>query len=296
MKRNKCKCPICNRYISKSNIKKHENVCQQKYLNLNKEEKQKRVYYDYIYSLIDKDFCKVESGFKCPYCEKVVKSFSGLKHHILCCSSNPNILDELNKYKDTRLSSCKKGRDKKSSYPSWNKGLTKYTDERLKKQGDKLSKRYKCGELTGSFKGKKHTQETKDKLRKAALERGLGGHCYKKVYKLDKYTFDSSFEEILALDLNKNNIKWNKPKRFNYLDDKDKLHTYTADFYLPDYDLYLDPKNDFLINNINPSLGFSDIQKIKWVMEQNHIKVIILNKDELSWEKIKYKINENKNN
>lgn len=40
-------------------------------------------------------------------------------------------------------------------------------------------------------------------------------------------------------------------------------HTYTPDFYLPEYNVYLDPKNDYLINNINPGLGFKDVDKIR---------------------------------
>ena len=45
---------------------------------------------------------------------------------------------------------------------------------------------------------------------------------------------------------------------------------------------FLDPKNDFLINNKNPALGFTDAEKISLAMQQNNIRVIILNKDHLS--------------
>ena len=65
-----------------------------------------------------------------------------------------------------------------------------------------------------------------------------------------------------------------------------KERRYTPDFYLSEYDIYLDPKNDFLINNINPSLGFFDKEKIQWVSEQNDISVIILDKDQLNWDDI----------
>lgn len=58
------------------------------------------------------------------------------------------------------------------------------------------------------------------------------------------------------------------------------------DIYLVDYDIYLDPKNDFLIENVNPSLGFSDKVKIKLVEEQNQITVLILDKNHLSWKNI----------
>lgn len=61
-----------------------------------------------------------------------------------------------------------------------------------------------------------------------------------------------------------------------------KQHRYTPDFYLPEYDIYLDPKNDYLINNINPSLGYNDVEKIKKVSTQNNIKILILDVNSLT--------------
>ena len=54
-----------------------------------------------------------------------------------------------------------------------------------------------------------------------------------------------------------------------------------------DYDVYLDPKNDFLIKEINPALGFNDCEKIKLVEQQNDITVHVLNKEQLTWTYIK---------
>ena len=53
-----------------------------------------------------------------------------------------------------------------------------------------------------------------------------------------------------------------------------------------DYDIYLDPKNDYLINHSNPTLGYNDCEKIDWVMEQNDVRIIILDKTQLTWDKI----------
>lgn len=50
-------------------------------------------------------------------------------------------------------------------------------------------------------------------------------------------------------------------------------------FYLEDYDVYLDPKNDFLIPG--------DTIKINMVSEQTGKKIIILDKNQLSWDSIK---------
>ena len=43
----------------------------------------------------------------------------------------------------------------------WNKGLTKETDERVRKRANTLKQRYKIGEIIPSFKGKHWTEEQK---------------------------------------------------------------------------------------------------------------------------------------
>lgn len=96
----------------------------------------------------------------------------------------------------------------------------------------------------------------------------------------------SSYELRLAISLDENNIVWIRPKPLKYKDPSGKIRNYFPDFYLPDYDIYLDPKNDFLINQTNPETGFKDTDKIKWVETENNVKIIILNKHQLSWNSI----------
>lgn len=125
-------------------------------------------------------------------------------------------------------------------------------------------------------------------MSKNAKDRGFGGvrpSCrvlYKGVY------LGSSYELLTVEILESLNIRWEQPGRFKYLDPLGKLRTYTPDLYLPDFEAYLDPKNDFLINNINPSLGFKDSEKIKLVMEQNNIVVHVLSKDKITLEGVKH--------
>jgi len=64
----------------------------------------------------------------------------------------------------------------------------------------------------------------------------------KKVERLFK--FDSSWEDAMAIRLDELNINWDRPKAIQYELDG-KLRNYFPDFYLPDYDLYLDPKNPY---------------------------------------------------
>jgi len=230
---------------------------------------------DYIYISRGRDMAmSMEHEFNkpniqyCQYCGKECKNTNSLVNHERLCKKNPNgkksPFIELN-----------------SSRPAWNKGLTKETDERVRRGAELASKT-----LTGRV-GHKHTEEEKKHLSELAKERGLGGFNMRKagIY-YNGVKLDSSYEVILAEDLDVNNIRWERPSRFTYHMD-DTEHTYTPDFYLPDYDIYLDPKNDYLINNVNPNLGYTDIDKIHQVEVENNIKVIILNKDQLNWSSIK---------
>jgi len=58
-----------------------------------------------------------------------------------------------------------------------------------------------------------------------------------------------------------------------------KRRKYYPDFYLSEYDVYLDPKNDWLIQ--------TDSEKIRRCCKQNNIRVFILKENQLEWNKIK---------
>lgn len=64
-------------------------------------------------------------------------------------------------------------------------------------------------------------------------------------------------------------------------------HRYYPDFYLPEFNIYLDPKNDYLINYPSKRFGITDVEKICTVAEQNKVKIIILSKLQINWEYVK---------
>lgn len=212
--------------------------------------------------MIMKNTIKLE----CKFCSKTCKNKNSLAQHQIRCPQNPDKLPPTLPQNPTT---------------SWNKGLTKETDERVRKYGKNISKA-----LTGR-KGTPRTDEEKEHLRKIALERGLGGfNMRNKGILYNGIRLDSSYEVVVAESLDLHQIKWERPKRFSYYIG-DKKRYYTPDFYLPEYDVYLDPKNDFLINNVNPSLGITDKEKIERVMSRHNIRILILDKNNLEWEKIK---------
>jgi len=93
-----------------------------------------------------------------------------------------------------------------------------------------------------------------------------------------KVYLESSYELLVAQELDKNKILWCRPKYLQYnINGVEKK--YYPDFYLMDYDIYLDPKNFFLIEK--------DTIKIELVVKQKNVRILILNKNQLSWNVIK---------
>jgi hypothetical protein len=123
-----------------------------------------------------------------------------------------------------------------------------------------------------------HSAETKKVLSDIAIQRGFGGKNYRKTFEYNGVLLESSYELELAKELDKHNISWVRPKRFKWVDKSGKQRHYTPDFYLPKFDIYLDPKNDYLIK--------IDSVKVMLCSIQNNVTIHVLNKSQLSWDYI----------
>jgi hypothetical protein len=80
---------------------------------------------------------------------------------------------------------------------------------------------------------------------------------------------DSTWEVDLAKWMDARNINWERSKKrhqFLWTDDSGNKRRYYPDFYLPHYNVYLDPKNKYLKN--------VDEQKITRVIRENNIKLV----------------------
>ena len=97
-----------------------------------------------------------------------------------------------------------------------------------------------------TFLGKKHTEESKKKISEGALK-STHRRLRKGVVFYKGVMLDSSWELALAKRLDELQINWIRPEPIQWVDEKSICHNYFADFYLPDYDLYLDPKNPHAI-------------------------------------------------
>lgn len=76
---------------------------------------------------------------------------------------------------------------------------------------------------------------------------------------------ESSWELEIAQLLDNHDIKWIRPKAMKWIDEKQKNRLYYCDFFLPDFNVYLDPKNPYCMT--------LDQYKIIWFKQ--HINLIV---------------------
>lgn len=188
----------------------------------------------------------------CKHCGKECRNLNSLRQHEIRCKENPDHIE----YSPI----CQKGN------PAWNRGLTKETDPRIQQSVNTLKKKFESGELTPSFLGKHHTEESKRKLAKSGGYRkgsGIGKHgWYKGFY------CDSSWELAFVVYNLEHNIKLIRNKeRFPYVFNGKNY------YYIPDFII-----DDTLIE----IKGYKDL---KWKAKHNQFpkdrKLVVLEKNEM---------------
>ena len=174
MENKEYKCDICNK-IFKTGVA----------LGLHKK-------YCYPGKINKKDIYKYPNNI-CPYCGYKSTSKPGIARHVRICKQNPNFdKDFYNKYYINNFGAA------------WNKGLTKETDERIKKYGNTYTNKCKTGEIQIWCKNKQMTPEFKKKVsegRKQYLLEHPDEHPWKNSNK-----FISKPCEYLKEKLKENNI------------------------------------------------------------------------------------------
>lgn len=117
-----------------------------------------------------------------------------------------------------------------------------------------------------------HSEETKLKLREKALSsnhrRLLKSTRTYATRSGEQVLLDSSWEEALARRLDELSVEWVRPKEpLNWIDKRGYNRNYFPDFFLPEFDIYLDPKN--------PAAMKAQKEKVDW-LRQNESKVVFL--------------------
>jgi hypothetical protein len=140
-----------------------------------------------------------------------------------------------------------------------------------------IQKTFTCVICKSTFtKNVKHKTETykvcskqccREFLRQAARANpNCGGDTNYKKYKYNDIWMDSMWEVELAKWMDNKNIKWERNRKlhqFKWTDDDGNKRRYYPDFYLPLFDVYLDPKNKYLMK--------VDEDKITRVIQENGI-------------------------
>jgi hypothetical protein len=201
-----------------------------------------------------------------------------------CCSKNWQSCPESKKKNSNGLKNAiKDGRKKYDYYDSlsdevknkmkWSKGRTKETDERIKKQSEKRKESFKAGKFKITPTGVAANDELRWKRTKFETKDSLG----------NKVILESKNEIIFSELCNKNKIRWVKSQRKKLISGK----SFQPDFYLIDYNIHIDPKSHYWIENYNKN----QLEKIESYQKENKTKIFIFwDTDIQNWENLLFSL------
>ena len=172
---------------------------------------------------------------KCKHCSEEFdiseKSLGWMANHTRWCAKNPKRKKYVDGLKYAR--SC-------------------ITEEARLRNNEAIKKAHADGKYEGSAKKSietrrrqgnlGHTEETKQVIREKALA-SKHRRLKKNTVMYKGILLDSTWELELAKRLDELGVKWTRPEPIEWIDEQGLKHNYFPDFFLPDYDLYLDPKN-----------------------------------------------------
>jgi hypothetical protein len=203
-----------------------------------------------------------ENGrYKCNVCEKEYSRNGISTHYWLNHGDGDAHLKKIH----NQLSELRKNRAGK---PSWNKGLTAETDERVAKTQQSLRKRVDAGEFMKNRIGVPLKAATKEKLSEARSrflnESGNGGFKNVKWYKScdsfgNECSLRGTWERDVSLWLDRQGVLWTRKHYIKYIDDNIR-RTYSPDFFVP---------ADNLIIEVKGYYSDKDRKKMQLVKEQH---------------------------
>jgi hypothetical protein len=183
---------------------------------------------------------------KCKWCliefDITSKPKGWAANHSRWCDSNPKHIEYKNKLRENVKN---KNLVKLMSTARKLKGTTnQFTKAKL--NGYSLTSKLK-NKSNIILKGKKHSDVSKQNMRAGCLK-SKHRRLRKGIILYNNIKLDSKWELELAKRLDNKNIKWIRPEPLEWIDSNNIKHNYFPDFYLIDYDLYLDPKNPHAYN------------------------------------------------
>ena len=172
----------------------------------------------------------------CPFCGKEFLSKKGwtYRNHVYWCKNNPRH-DEIREHNKEYLKTARQ--NIKSRRNGYSPGAKLY------QKGCPEETRQKIREKSSLFR---HTEETKQKIREKALK-SKHRRLRRKIIEYNGVQLDSTWELELAKRLDSLGIEWVRPGPLEWVDSNGISHNYFPDFYLPEHNIYLDPKNPYAI-------------------------------------------------
>lgn len=173
---------------------------------------------------------------KCKHCNKEFdisdKPNGWMANHSRWCEKNPK--------RDQYRFNSKAAVSAMNSAKRKNGHLNQYSKARL--EGKPIPESSQKGKRNETWVGRKHTEKTKQILREKALS-SKHRRLKRGIIDYNGILLDSTWELALAKRLDEKGILWIRPNPLPWIDDEGITHNYFPDFYLIEYDMYLDPKN-----------------------------------------------------
>jgi hypothetical protein len=221
--------------------------------------------------------CREEQNeyVKCLQCNKKFKALKKQKRKFCCSSCSATYNNKRVVWTDERRQKTSKALKEKIK-----KGLIKRPNYKPKPFCKiHYCKCTGCGEyfIKANAKGNinRVTCSEKCKINACVKNRTYQNGSRKPVWYFNKnenkqVLLESSWEVTTAENLDKRNIKWIRPEPMEWFDNKKRF--YYPDFYLPDFDIYLDPKNPYCMSKDKEKMDFF---KNKITIVYGHIDKIL---------------------
>lgn len=176
--------------------------------------------------------------FTCKHCKELFditdKPKNWPANHSRWCDCNP-------KQKEYKVIARENGLSK-------NIGIKFQSEVIKKKRSESIKQAHIDGKYdystNGRFSGKTHSETTKNIISQKARN-SPHRRLKKNMIEYNGILLDSSWEYELAKRLDYLNIVWERPKPIKWFDKDGNVHNYFPDFYLPEFDIFIDPKNPF---------------------------------------------------
>jgi hypothetical protein len=208
-------CKICGQIITANNIKKHQARHESGSF------KQRLKIPDHV--------SKIDGFYNCWCCEEFKsKTIAGILSHVW------------RKHTDDGM----KVNQKLIGRKAWNKGLTKETNAILADQAKRSSIKMKKEFAKGLRKNKGPSKTFRERLSIEQSTQNRGGKC--RWFEVNGIKVQGTWEKYIAEKLTEFEIVWIKPSAkkdiWTYIDDSNQHRSYSPDFFLEEYQIWLEVK------------------------------------------------------